>query len=163
MQQIRNRNFINPSFTPLLSLTLQKFYSPCGEPFTRLRSTALFHKIQQGCVTRGPLAKSGPGAEVLWPVERSITWSEHHEFSRVLPIFRGWTANCLTRRAWHMQLWPVGQSGYVHIFSFWLTPMIWTMCLRQTRKQNKKQISFVGSQFMKNYRHCGIMKILYLR
>ena len=37
------------------------------------------------------------------------------DFKRVLPIFRGWPASCLTRRAWHMQLWPVDQSGYVHL------------------------------------------------
>ena len=32
---------------------------------------------------------------------------------RVLPIFCRRSVICLTRRAWHMQLWPVDQSGYV--------------------------------------------------
>ena len=36
-------------------------------------------------------------------------------FERALPIFRGWPASCLPRRAWHMQLWPVDQSGYVYL------------------------------------------------
>jgi len=31
------------------------------------------------------------------------------DFERVLPIFRGWSARCLTRRGWHKQLWPTGQ------------------------------------------------------
>jgi len=37
------------------------------------------------------------------------------DFEMVLPILRGWPASYLTRRAWHMQLWPVDQSGYVHL------------------------------------------------
>jgi len=36
-------------------------------------------------------------------------------FYRVLPIFCGWPADCLTRTAWHIQLWPVDQSGYEHL------------------------------------------------
>jgi len=29
-------------------------------------------------------------------------------------IFSGRPAICLTRRTWHIELWPVDQSGYVH-------------------------------------------------
>jgi len=33
----------------------------------------------------------------------------------VQAIFRGWPAICLTHRTWHMQPWPVDQSGYMHL------------------------------------------------
>jgi len=32
-----------------------------------------------------------------------------------VPILRGRPASCLIRRAWHTQLWPVDQCGYVHL------------------------------------------------
>jgi len=37
------------------------------------------------------------------------------DFKRVFPILRGWPANSLPCRVWHMKLWPVYQSGYVHL------------------------------------------------
>jgi len=35
--------------------------------------------------------------------------------TQVLPISSGRSAIYLTRRAWHIQLWPVDQSGYMHL------------------------------------------------
>ena len=65
--------------------------------------------LHQECATRDP------GAEILRPAERSRFWSKLYGFERVLPIFHGWPASCLTLRAWHMQLWPVEQSDYLHL------------------------------------------------
>jgi len=36
-------------------------------------------------------------------------------FLWVLSIFHGWPASCPIRRDRHMQLWSVGQSGWVHL------------------------------------------------
>jgi len=44
-----------------------------------------FKTVKQGCATHGPLAKSGPGAEILWPTERARFSSKHYGFLKVLP------------------------------------------------------------------------------
>ena len=83
--------------------------------------------LQQRCATRGPLANTGQGAEIFCgPRKRP-------DFKRVLPIICGWPANCLTRRAWHMQLWPVDQTGFMCIWpgsAAWL----YTPVLQDSRK-----------------------------
>jgi len=50
-------------------------------------------------------AKSGLGAKVLWTAERSI-------FQKGIANLPWVASELFTRRAWHIQLWPVDQPGY---------------------------------------------------
>lgn len=54
--------------------------------------------LDQGGATCGPQAKSGPGVEILWPAERFRFENKQCGFEKVLLIFSGWSASCLTRR-----------------------------------------------------------------
>ena len=58
---------------------------------------------------------------ILWPAGQKYPKSWRfvaHGKEQILnevPIFCVGPASCLTRRAWHMQLWLMDQSGYVHL------------------------------------------------
>jgi len=52
---------------------------------------------------------------LVFPLSRFGAPQASITYSKGLQTFCRWPSRCLTRKDWHIQLWPVDQSGYVHL------------------------------------------------